>query len=246
MKHAATGALDQGMVNVLSRERVLVFDFDGTVALGHGPVRSYARAVASTLPAGRASAFLGSFETRLDATGATGVATPIDGYDLVRLLADAYDVPAGARGSAYLTSRLDLGTSAAPVIAPAGLAGFLAEAGKTAYRVLATNAPAIRIEQALAALGLTGAFDVVHTSVGKPAGFGAVLDDLIDRLPGAADPASGLLSIGDIWANDLEPAHRRGASTALVGGHLPVDATPTHRAGHLPELYPALHGWLAS
>ncbi|MCU1446475.1 hypothetical protein [Cryobacterium sp.] len=96
----------------------------------------------------------------------------------------------------------------------------------------------------MASLGLAGAFDTVHTSVGKPAGFGPLLDELLALLPADTDAATGLTSIGDVWANDLAPAHARGATTALVGGHLPAGATPTVTATHLYELYPALRAWL--
>jgi FMN phosphatase YigB (HAD superfamily) len=236
-------------VHVISRERVVVFDFDGTVSLGHGPVRSYARHIAASLAAAHAVEVLGRFETELTApdTGSdTGVTAPIDGYDLVRLLSEGYDVPAGVRSSAYLSSRVELATAAAPVIAPTGLARFLTEARPKAHLVLATNAPSIRIEEALGSLGLTGAFDTVHTSVGKPAGFGPLLDELLALLPAGTDAAAGLLSIGDVWANDLAPADARGASTALVGGPIPAGATPTFRATHLYELYPALQAWLDS
>ena len=247
MNNASTRASEQERVSVISRERVVVFDFDGTVSLGHGPVRSYARHIAASLAAAHAVEFLGRFETELTApdTG-SGVTAPIDGYDLVRLLSERYDVPAGVRSSAYLSSRVELATAAAPVIAPTGLARFLTEARPQAHLVLATNAPSIRIEEALGSLGLTGAFDTVHTSVGKPAGFGPLLDELLALLPAGTDAASGLLSIGDVWANDLAPVHARGASTALVGGPIPADATPTFRATHLYELYPALQAWLDS
>ena len=232
---------------MISRDRVVVFDFDGTVSLGHGPVRSYARHIAASLPTAHAVEFLGNFETRLTAPGIDDDTTaPIDGYDLVRLLSEGYDVPAGVRSSAYLSSRLELATAAAPVIAPTGLARFLAEARPKAHLVLATNAPSIRIDEALSALGLTGAFDTVHTSVGKPAGFAPLLDELLSLLPAGTDAATGLLSIGDVWANDLAPAHDRGATTALVGGPIPAGATPTFRATHLYELYPALQAWLDS
>ncbi|WP_181397098.1 HAD family hydrolase [Cryobacterium arcticum] len=229
-----------------SRERVLVFDFDGTVSLGHGPIRSYARFVAAGLPTAAAVEFLGRFETDISAPpSATRWAQPIDGYDLVRLLAEQYDVTASARSAAYLASRQELATNAAPVTSPAGLADFLAEARPTAYLVLATNAPAIRLEEALAALGLAGAFDAVHTSVGKPDGFGPLLDSLLARLPVGASSAN-LTSIGDVWENDLAPAYMRGATTALVGAPPPRTATPTYRADHLHELYPALRDWLDS
>jgi FMN phosphatase YigB (HAD superfamily) len=228
-------------------ERVVVFDFDGTISLGHGPVRSYARMVAGSLPTEQCVEFLGRFETEVASPrSSAGAATPIDGYDLVRLLAEGYDVPSSVQSRAYLSSRFELATAAAPVIAPTGLGRFLAEARPKAHLVLATNAPGIRIEEALAALGLAGAFDTVHTSVGKPAGFGPLLDELLALLPTGTDAAAGLLSIGDVWANDLAPAHDRGATTALVGGAGPADATPTFRAHHLYELYPALQAWLDS
>jgi FMN phosphatase YigB (HAD superfamily) len=234
-------------VSVIVHERVVVFDFDGTVSLGHGPVRSYARMIADSLPTDQCVEFLGRFETQLASPRfGVGSAAPIDGYDLVRLVAEGYDVPAGVRSSAYLSSRLELATAAAPVIAPSGLARFLADARPHALLVLATNAPSIRIDEALASLGLTGAFDSVHTSVGKPAGFGPLLDELLAALPAGTDAAAGLLSIGDVWANDLAPAHERGATTALVGGAGPAGATPTFRATHLYELYPALQAWLTS
>ncbi|QYF72903.1 HAD family hydrolase [Cryobacterium sp. PAMC25264] len=232
---------------MLSRDRVLVFDFDGTVSLGHGPIRSYARFIAAGLPAGLAVEFLGRFEAGLSDTPVDpdGHTRPIDGYDLVRLLAQRYDVTANARSAAYLASRRELATHAAPVTSPAGLADFLAEARPSAYLVLATNAPAIRIDEALSALGLAGAFDAVHTSVGKPAGFAPLLDNLLAVLPVGA-PTAHLTSIGDVWENDLDPAHRLGATTALVGATPPAAATPTYRADHLHELYPALRAWLES
>jgi len=232
---------------VPSRERVLVFDFDGTVSLGHGPIRSYARFIAGGLPTAAAVQFLGRFEAGISAPpeAAESHDRPIDGYDLVRLLAQQYDVTASARSAAYLASRQELATHAAPVTSPAGLADFLAEARHAAYLVLATNAPAIRLDDALSALGLAGAFDAVHTSVGKPDGFGPLLDRLLDRLPVGAT-AVDLTSVGDVWENDLEPAYRRGARTAFVGTHLPPTAAPTYRADHLHELYPALRNWLES
>lgn len=232
-----------------SRERVLVFDFDGTVSLGHGPIRSYARFIAATLPTARSTAFLDAFETGLAdpaLPAGSSQAAPIDGYDLVRLLAEDQGVTAGVRSAAYLSSRVDLATPAAPVVAPDGLAGFLAVARQSATVVLATNAPPIRLDEALAALGLAGAFDAVHASVGKPAGFAPLLDSLLTRLPAGTNAAHGLLSIGDVWANDLEPAHSLGASTALVGGHAPPTASPTYSASHLSELYPALLAWLGT
>lgn len=252
------------------RDRVLVFDFDGTVSLGLGPVRSYARYIAQGLPIDEAHAFLAAVdgglarpsgilvtEARADFIGTAQTVNgtpPIDGYDLVRLLSLQFPVTAADRDAAYLQSRFELATDAAPVIAPLGLADFLAKAREHAHLVLATNAPDIRLNEALDALGLAGAFDAIHPSVGKPGGLDAILDTWLDRVgagPSTASerrvsPAHALLSIGDVWLNDLAPAHRRGASTALVGDSPAPDATPTFQAEQLPELYPALCAWLTA
>lgn len=245
-------------MSVASRDRVLVFDFDGTVSLGNGPVRSYARFVADSLPSAAAADFLGDLDIALAgewplASDGDDSPDPIDGYDLVRLHSVRYGVDAAARGRAYNRSRQELATNAAPVIAPVGLAAFLAEARDSARLVLATNAPATRINEALDVLGLAGAFDAVHTAVGKPDGLGPILDGLLGALQhrpaGAAtdaDAAATLLSIGDVWENDLAPAHQRGASTALVGAATGRSATPTFWADALEELYPAFREWLRS
>jgi FMN phosphatase YigB (HAD superfamily) len=66
----------------------------------------------------------------------------------------------------------------------------------------------------------------------------AVLDEWL--------PRGQVLSIGDVWVNDLAPAHARGALTALVGSTSDEtpDVTPTFSAHHLHDLYPAITEWL--
>ena len=221
------------------RERTIVFDFDGTVSLGHGPVRAYARAASASLTAEKSEAFLAAVDLALDhaPSGQLPGTGAIDGYDLVRLLSAKYGVVPSALGDAYLTSRAQLATDDSPITAPKGLAEFLAFAREHASIVLATNAPDIRVAEAIESLGLTGLFDAVYTSVGKPGGFASILDEWM--------PLGELLSVGDVWVNDLAPAAARGALTALVGS--PDDAaTPTYRADHLHELYPVIAAWLES
>ena len=253
-----------GRTSVTLRDRVLVFDFDGTVSLGLGPVRSYARFISEGLPIADATAFLAAVDSGLalqthladDEPAAHTIdgSVPIDGYDLVRLVSLGFPVTAADRDQAYLRSRHELATDAAPVTAPTGLAGFLAEARERAHLVLATNAPDIRITETLDTIGLSQAFDVIYTSVGKPAGLETILDTWLDTVgePTAdavrrcASPSHTVLSIGDVWVNDLAPAHRRGASTALVGSSQANDATPTFRAEHIADLFPAIRAWLTA
>lgn len=215
----------------------LIFDFDGTVALGDGPVRAYARAVAAE--AGLPSSFVESVAAGLLAgEQAEGRDLPadaaIDAYDLVRVLATEAGADAAALSRGYLASRAQLATSDAPVFAPDGLAAFLAEVD--AERILVTNAPDIRILEALADLGLDGLFDRVVANAGKPDGLIRLLDEL------GAD--TDVLAIGDIWRNDLAPAHERGHTTALVGGYPDPEAAPDLHAPTLPALLPALTDWV--
>lgn len=208
---------------------VLIFDFDGTVALGDGPVLAYATAVAEG--SGIDAAFAEDVAARL--TAAAAVDDAVDGYDLVRVLAVAAGVDEAALSQAYLRSRALLGTAAAPVTAAAGLAEMLAEID--AERILVTNAPSVRLEDTLAGLGLDGAFDRIVTGAGKPAGLERLLDELGDERP--------VLSIGDIWRNDLAPAHLRGHATALVGSFADAEARPTFRATALEDLLDDVRRW---
>ena len=209
---------------------LLLFDFDGTIALGDGPVLAYAAHVAASL--GDQPGFVDGIRATLAAADGAS----LDGYDAVRRAAIAQGADSGLLSAAYLASRAELATAAAPITAPDGLADFLAAAAPAAERVLVTNAPAIRIGEALEALGLTGLFDRIVTSARKPGGLVAFL---------AALPADArVLSVGDIWHNDLAPAHARGHATALIGGFPDGEATPTYRAADFATLIPQLEEWL--
>jgi len=212
----------------------IVFDFDGTIAIGDGPVRAYAREAAGLADARAATAFLDA----LDAEWAAPRDEALDRYDLIRLLANEYGIHAEALSHGYLASRWHLATEAAPVTAPTGLAELLARLADAGARtVLATNAPGTRIPEALAALGVGDAFDEVHTGVGKPRG----LDDLLDgwlRL-------GPVLGVGDVWSNDLAPIAVRGGATVLVAPDgAPADAAPDRTVTRLEDAYPFILDWL--
>ncbi|GAA1320096.1 HAD family hydrolase [Leucobacter albus] len=211
---------------------VLIFDFDGTVSLGPGPVRAYATAVAEL--GGGGSALTADIDRRLQRDAGRS----LDGYEIVREVALAHGVGEQQLSRGYLASRELLATPAAPVEVPSGLETFLR--GARAERILLTNAPRTRIDAALAALGLAGAFDRVITDAGKPAGLVALLEEL-----DATGERRRVLSIGDVWRNDLAPAHDRGHTTALVGGLLPVDATPDFAAETVTDLLPDFRRWLS-
>lgn len=228
------------------QQRVMVWDFDGTVAIGSGPVLAYANAVADELAAPAARELRDTVQSALaqHPSGRLPGSGAIDGYDLVRVLSERWGTDATLLSRAYRQSRELLATPAAPIHPVPGLVEFLAAAREHAVLVLATNAPDIRLDAALQQLGLDGAFDVVRHSVGKPRGMAPLLDELAGPGVGPGSRLSRVISIGDVWANDLQPVHARGGTTALIGPADPL-ATPGMRAETLGELFPAFTEWLA-
>lgn len=212
----------------------IIFDFDGTLAIGHGPVLAYAD---------EAAAFAGTdFRSRVDAALADfdrGDRTYRDGYDVVGSLAAADGVDEDTLSGAYQRSRLKLGTAAAPVETIEDLAGFLAALAPHAELILATNAPEHGLHQVLDSWGVRERFDAVHVNVGKPLG----LVDIARR----ARARGPVLAIGDIVEFDLAPAWAMGADTVLVGATAFDSAAPvTMRGSSLAEMRDGILSWAQS
>ena len=213
----------------------ILFDFDGTLALGDGPITAFARAIAErtgdTGFAMRAEAALAAFTN--------GETDARDGYDAVTRIAREAGVGADVIGASYDDSRALLGSSEAAVDSPEGLPAFLETLGAQARLVLATNAPGDGITALLQSWGVAEAFDAVHFTVGKPAGLVPLIRDAL-----AAGP---VLAVGDIVENDLAPAAELGADTALVGATFERStATATMRGRSLADLYDQIIAWAAA
>lgn len=213
----------------------IIFDFDGTVALGDGPITAFAREIAqrtgdSTF-ASRATVALAAFES--------GDAPYRDGYDAVTRVATADGVDADILEASYGSSRALLGSPEAEVVPPEGLAEFLATVGASARLVLATNAPGDGVVAVLTAWGIADAFDAMHFTVGKPGGLVPVMRDALAEGP--------VLAIGDIAEFDLAPGTTLGADTALVGATFArSDAPVTMRGRTLADLYAEITDWVTT
>lgn len=210
----------------------ILFDFDGTLALGDGPITAFARAIAERTAdasfAARAEAAIADF--------AAGTADARDGYDAVTRIARDQGVDAAVIGAAYDDSRALLGTDEAPVVSPDGLADFLDTLSCHARLVLATNAPGDGIAELLDTWGVTERFDAVHFAVGKPAGLVPLIREALATGP--------LLAVGDIVENDLAPAAVLGADTALVGATFERSTADATMRGHsLADLYDRILDW---
>lgn len=213
----------------------IVFDFDGTIAIGSGPVMAYAREVArhaaDAALLARIEAALAAFES--------GDTSYRDGYDVVGSLAEQAGVDAAARGAAYDASRAQLGSALAPVEPVPALAELLDALRPHARLVLATNAPASGIEPLLERWGVRAGFDELRFAVGKPMGLEPLIREALAQGP--------VLAIGDIVEYDLAPAMALGADTALVGAtSAHSTAAVTMRALTLAELRDDIQTWAAT
>lgn len=215
---------------------VLVLDFDGTVCLGDGPVWAYADAAFNRIEDAHTRQHLRERLTDFLTSGAD-VARYQDGYFAVQGLASSY-LDADALDLAYAESRDLLATATdRDVHAPDGLHGFLSSFDNVA-RVLFTNAPRSGVVETLTALGLTDVIDAVIANAGKPAGY----RDALPRLLGGRQP-SHLLSVGDVYDNDIAIPLEFGCATAFINrfGHVPG---PSHlHAPTFEEMYDDIDTW---
>ena len=210
----------------------ILFDFDGTLAVGDGPVLAFVRQVAGHAGPGYLERVMATLRDH-DA----GTATQFrDGYDVVGTLARQDGVAPDALQQSYLASRSVLGTPEAPVDAAPGLAQLLAALPRRARVVLATNAPGVGVERLLTIWGVRERFAALHYDVGKPAGLTPIVE---------AELATGpVLAVGDIVENDLAPAAALGAATALVGPTADVPpADVTMHARTLAALADQITAW---
>ncbi|TIH35170.1 HAD family hydrolase [Subtercola vilae] len=242
--------------------QILVLDFDGTVCLGDGPVFVYARLIDEALasssgghPVGLVgdvvARFLGAGEeadhepNEMVSAALELVGTSADGYSAAEKFARSLGITDAQLSAAYTGSRRDLAAGLVETHAPAGLGALLGSLPARVQIVLVTNAPDAGVHQQLTTLELAEYFDDVITSAGKPAGMPAVLAALLEAHQ-LTDHPERLLSVGDIWQNDLEPAARLGAETALIERLAAPGARPTYRAETIEELYPAITAWASA
>lgn len=209
----------------------IIFDFDGTLAVGNGPVLAYARYVAEAA----ADDYLARVDAELQAYD-RGEPRFRDGYDVVGTLAREDGVAETTLNAAYAHSRTRLGTHDAPVALAPGILDLLSTLDPRIRLILATNAPGDRIPALLSEWGIADRFAATHFVVGKPTGLTPIVRAALRDGP--------VLSIGDIFENDLAPARALGADTALVGATAGASAaSPTLRGSTLAQLLLEIRSW---
>ncbi|MGP9539676.1 HAD family hydrolase [Brachybacterium sp. AOP43-C2-M15] len=190
---------------------VVVFDFDGTVCLGDGPVLAYAQEAFAGMPADAADAAQEAFERWMSGDRAAAPDAP-DAY--VALAAIARPVLGEDLHLAYLASRERLRRDPLGIHPPEGLGALLDDLGaEGCARVLLTNSPAVGMEEALDALGVRDRFDQIVIQGRKR----RLMEHHLLTVLGGQDPRR-LVSVGDNLVNDVSPALRIGARGLLITG----------------------------
>lgn len=215
---------------------LLILDFDGTLCLGDGPVRAYGREVARE--AGHdpleISVALDGFFGVADEVGVLA-GTP-DGYTAVARWGRARGLDDLALSRAFQRSRPAVESGEVSVYAPEGAVDLL-EGWRDFERVLVTNAPQKGTETLVERLGLRGVLDDIVGDAAKPSGLSRMLAPG-GELHAARRPL--IVSVGDIWVNDLAPVASQGGVTGLIERHPQTDAVPTVRADTIQGVFELL------
>lgn len=212
-------------------DRLLILDFDGTLCLGDGPVRAFAREVASAAGASEGELLDPLDRFLLGETGSEfdGCA---DGYTAVALWARERGLGRGPMTEAFLRGRADLDAGLIEISTPDGVIDRLGSLTGW-HRVLVTNSPLASTTTLTTRLGLQPVLDAIIGDAAKPGGLEALLAPR-----GVLDARrwSRIVSVGDIWINELAPVHAIGGDTGLIERHPQPEATPTWRADNVQSL----------
>jgi len=190
-------------------KKIVVFDFDGTITTGISHYIYCANIIADNLEPPYADAFLdevnNSFSGKKPFIGE-------DGWDLLNRISRKYSDRNLFEHSFHQTRRhmllnIHKGDISENVIS------LLKDVHSLCTTALASNSPEEYVKGYLDKLDLEKHFDYVRFSAKKPEG----LIDLVFSISGGMDPADlKVLSVGDHYVNDIQPALRMKWDTAFI------------------------------
>lgn len=219
---------------------ILVLDFDGTVCISDDPARIYAEEMAAFAPEYTDDILRGLSDFLEGNLRLPGVE---DAFEAVFELTKRAKLKASQLTRAYVASRERLEAGEGQMAAPKGLVDVLQQVRSNGVHVvLLTNAPEVGALSWLEREGLMDCIDVVETDAGKPRNMQRHLRRLL-REHGDSSCPEQLLSIGDVWANDIAPALELGAHGFYIDRFSLNTGPSCAIAQTFPELYPDLLAW---
>lgn len=103
---------------------------------------------------------------------------------------------------------------------------------------MVTNSPIVGLWETLDSFGVSPYIDEIRADAGKPDGLREILRGFAEQVG-----ATNVMSIGDIWHNDLAPAFDLGCLTARITHGRPHEYPSSLAANELSELYGPLSRW---
>ena len=235
-------------------ELILVSDFDGTLYRGDGPVRHYARLLAAHVPPAEAESYLAAFERYLaegpvaaaastDLVEAAALRESVDAWGAaLQLGRRVYGIGGGAVSQAFAETRAHMAETDLDLEPVTALIDAYRQLRGRVRLLLATNSPLPGMDVLLDRLGAAGLFDEVVGSLGKPDGMRRLLAAELGGHP-AVDPWR-LLSVGDHWRNEIEPAVEIGAATGYIDRFGRADGPAGFTARTAEEAAPSVFAWV--
>ncbi len=226
---------------------LLVLDFDGTLWRGTEPLLYYAEAVASGLSPLDRPAYLARVRAFLAgdrwATAGSPASPPDDGWAAVAQFAAELGIEPSHRQKAFLEARERITAGAFRLDVPEGLQAFLRWSRRWCTVVLASNSPAWSVAPVLERLGFASLFDDVASDAGKP--------DALQRLVGTwaerfEVPSGRIMSVGDHYRNDIDPAARAGWFTTYITPWRWVPGPCSLVGTTMEEVLPELRAWVTA
>lgn len=221
----------------------LVLDFDGTLCLGDDPILLYADELGKRLDADAGERLHAELTEFL--AGTRRVEGSEDGYHAIWMLTQHLGLDPATLAETYYASRDRMEAGEGSVHAPEGIVELLDDVRALGARVvLVTNAPATGATSWLASVGIAERLDAVIPDAGKPDRMEEHLRALLADA-GASHAPSYLLSVGDVWGNDIAPAMRLGAHGLYIDRYGSGRGPSTASAPTIGELYPHIRAWAA-
>lgn len=161
-----------------------------------------------------------------------------DLWAMADVLALHYGVPRERRSAAFLATRAFMATDAFQLHLPEGMEACLASLRSRGFILVAmSNSPVESVHDVFDELGVRAYFSMIVGDSGKPVGLEAWLAGM--------DEPGRVLSIGDNYINDIEPALKAGAEALYIDRHTTNLGSEYERCHHVPSIAAAIK-WLGN
>lgn len=220
-------------------QRLLLFDFDGTLYRGDDPFRYYAKAIAARMSDLDGSTYLRAVDGHLSGTETVESG---DHWEALVSLARPVIQDRNILQDAFMETRGHMMTDACQLEVPEALIDFLTDIKGRVILAVASNSPDQAAYPLLDKLGLTPFFDWIRPEAKKPIGLSPFVNEILG--PERAKLPDAVLSVGDNYRNDIAPAREHGWRTAYISPYGYQPGPSTYVGRQIEDVLPELWRWV--